>query len=78
MKVWVEVSEERLAGNFGAVREAAGAETEVLAVVKANAYGHGLERCSVGLARAGARWLGVTCVNAVSYTHLTLPTKRIV
>jgi alanine racemase len=35
----------------------------VLAVVKANAYGHGLERCSVALARAGARWLGVTCVN---------------
>jgi alanine racemase len=62
LKVWVEVSEERLAGNLRAVREAAGAETEVLAVVKANAYGHGLERCSAGLARAGARWFGVTCV----------------
>ncbi|MGD0797637.1 MAG: alanine racemase [Acidobacteriaceae bacterium] len=63
LKVWVEVSEERLAGNLRAVREAAGAETEVLAVVKANAYGHGLERCSVGLARARARWFGVTCVS---------------
>jgi alanine racemase len=63
VKVWVEVSEERLAGNFRAVAEAAGAETEVLAVVKANAYGHGLERCGAMLARAGARWLGVTCVN---------------
>jgi alanine racemase len=63
LKVWVEVSEERLAGNLRAVREAAGAETEVLAVVKANAYGHGLERCAIGLARAGARWLGVTCVS---------------
>jgi alanine racemase len=60
VKVWVEVSEERLAGNLRAVRAAAGAETEVLAVVKANAYGHGLERCAVGLVRAGARWLGVT------------------
>jgi alanine racemase len=62
VKVWVEVSEERLAANLHQVREAAGAETEVLAVVKANAYGHGLERCSAALARAGARWLGVTCV----------------
>jgi alanine racemase len=62
VRVWVEVSEERLAANLRAVQETACAETEVLAVVKANAYGHGLERCSVGLARAGARWLGVTCV----------------
>jgi len=63
VKVWVEVSEERLAGNFRAVANAVGAETEVLAVVKANAYGHGLDRCAAMLARAGARWLGVTCVN---------------
>jgi alanine racemase len=61
VKVWVEVSEERLAENFRAVARAAGAETEVLAVVKANAYGHGKERCSTMLVRAGARWLGVTC-----------------
>jgi alanine racemase len=60
---WIEVSEERLAGNFRAIKEAAGAETEVLAVVKANAYGHGAEVCSVALARAGARWMGVTCAS---------------
>jgi len=59
MTSWVEVSEERLAGNFRVIAEAAGAETEVLAVVKANAYGHGAEACSVALARAGAKWLGV-------------------
>ncbi len=61
VKIWVEVSEERLAGNFRAFAEAAGAETTVLAVVKANAYGHGAGVCSAMLARAGARWLGVTC-----------------
>jgi alanine racemase len=59
---WVEVSEERLAGNFRALAEAVGAGTEVLAVVKANAYGHGAEVCSVALAKAGAKWLGVTSV----------------
>jgi alanine racemase len=59
LKSWIEVSQERLMDNFRAVAEVAGAETQVLAVVKANAYGHGAEVCSVALARAGARWLGV-------------------
>jgi alanine racemase len=56
---WIEISRERLAANFCAVTAAVGAATNVLAVVKANAYGHGAERCAVELARAGARWLGV-------------------
>ncbi|MBB5344894.1 alanine racemase [Tunturibacter empetritectus] len=62
MKSWVEVSEGRLAGNYGLLREAAGRETAVLAVVKANAYGHGVAVCAPVLARAGAEWLGVTDV----------------
>jgi alanine racemase len=57
---WIEISEERLAANFRAIQQATGAETAVLAVVKANAYGHGIEICSPALARAGAPWLGVT------------------
>jgi alanine racemase len=60
MTSWIEVSEERLAANFRAIAQAVGAETAVLAVVKANAYGHGIELCSPALARAGAPWLGVT------------------
>ena len=56
---WIEVSEERLAANFRTLVEPAGAETDVLAVVKANAYGHGAEQCSVTLARVGAKWFGV-------------------
>jgi alanine racemase len=60
---WIEVSEERLAGNYGTIVKAAGAETDVLAVVKANAYGHGTVRCAVILAQAGARWVGVAGVD---------------
>lgn len=56
---WVEIDEARLAANYRVVCEAAGADTDVLVVVKANAYGHGLERCAVALARADAPWLGV-------------------
>ena len=35
---------------------------EVLAVVKAEAYGHGLAICAPAAVEAGARWLGVTTV----------------
>lgn len=63
MNNWVEVSEERLAENFHALQAAVGRATEVLAVVKADAYGHGAERCAAMLVRAGARWLGVTCAS---------------
>jgi alanine racemase len=63
LKIWVEISRESLAGNFHAIQQTVGSETEVLAVVKANAYGHGLEVCSEILAQAGARWFGVTCAD---------------
>ena len=66
MKVWTEIAAERLAGNFRALSailgEGAG-EGEapaLLAVVKANAYGHGIDPCAGILAKAGAEWLGVT------------------
>lgn len=59
MKSWVEISERRLAANYRLLCEAAGGETEVLAVVKANAYGHGAAVCAPVLVQAGAEWLGV-------------------
>jgi alanine racemase len=56
---WIEISHLRLAANFATLQHAAGHATEVLAVVKANAYGHGAEPCAITLAQAGAKWLGV-------------------
>jgi alanine racemase len=60
MTSWIDISEERLTTNYRAIQQAVGDQTAVLAVVKANAYGHGVELCSTTLARAGAPWLGVT------------------
>jgi alanine racemase len=57
---WIEVSDARLTANFEALQRAAGPETTILAVIKANAYGHGAEACAPILVRAGATWLGVT------------------
>ncbi|MBN9615753.1 MAG: alanine racemase [Acidobacteriales bacterium 59-55] len=60
MKSWLEISEERLAANFRALGRVAGDGIAVLAVVKADAYGHGATVCAPALVRAGAEWLGVT------------------
>jgi alanine racemase len=62
VKSWVEISERRLASNYKLLAAAAGGDTAVLAVVKANAYGHGAGVCAPVLARAGAEWLGVADV----------------
>jgi alanine racemase len=63
---WVEISTDSLADNYRTLLEtcAGGAEprVELLAIVKANAYGHGLALCAPAAMRAGSRWLGVTSV----------------
>ncbi|MDE3105043.1 MAG: alanine racemase [Acidobacteriota bacterium] len=59
MTSWLEISAGRLTQNYQALSAAAGADVPVLAVIKANAYGHGLALCGPVLARAGAPWLGV-------------------
>jgi len=62
VKNWVEISGTRLAENFRATRTAAGSEVEILAVIKADGYGHDAMLCAPVLTKAGARWLGVTDV----------------
>ena len=59
---WIEVSRERIAGNFHAVQEAVGPNVEVAPVVKADAYRHGAVEVSRVLEKAGARWLAVSSV----------------
>ncbi len=56
---WAEVSLSALAANFERLRGVL-AGAEVLAVVKAAAYGHGAVACAQALVQAGARWFGVT------------------
>lgn len=57
---WAEVSLGALRCNYRALRQLAGKEVEVCAVVKADAYGHGARECARALEAEGARWLGVT------------------
>lgn len=55
---WIEVSASALDGNLLEIREIVDRRSDIIAVVKANAYGHGLEQV-VPLAIRRARWLGV-------------------
>jgi len=59
---WVEVSRERIADNFRAVRAIVGPKAEVIPVVKADAYRHGSVEVSHVLIQQGARWLAVSNV----------------
>ncbi|MDO9546356.1 MAG: alanine racemase [Pelolinea sp.] len=54
---WLEIDLSILKKNFVLLSELSG--TNVMPIVKANAYGHGLERVAVAFEEAGAEWFGV-------------------
>jgi alanine racemase len=56
---WAEIDLNNLATNFNQVRERVGSTAKVMAVVKANAYGHGSIQCARRLVKEGAEWFGV-------------------
>jgi len=60
---YVLVSLDQIARNYRSVRDAVGSGVEVMAVVKADAYGHGALAVSRALVREGARWLAVSSVD---------------
>jgi alanine racemase len=56
---WAEIDLNALAANFHIVRDRVGPKVSIMAVVKANAYGHGAVECGRRLEAEGADWLGV-------------------
>ena len=74
--VWAEISRSNLLHNFRLLRSLA-APAELLAVVKANAYGHGAAVCSQALASGGARWLGVTSVDEGVAVRAACPDTKV-
>jgi alanine racemase len=55
----VEINLAHLRHNFRQIKKMVGDQVDVLAMVKAEAYGHGLEHSASALAKAGARFFGV-------------------
>ncbi|MEP6742232.1 MAG: alanine racemase [bacterium] len=56
---WAEINLDALAANFHLVKNHVGPDVNVMAVVKANAYGHGSVECARRLEREGASWFGI-------------------
>jgi alanine racemase len=56
---WVEIDLNNLAANFNNVRKRVSPAARVMAVVKADAYGHGAVACARRLVQEGADWFGV-------------------
>ena len=74
---WAEISLSQLSENYRFLRELAGEKAELLAIVKADAYGHGLDICAPELAKQGARWMGITSVEEGVALREICPEQRI-
>lgn len=57
---WTEVSLSTLRANFQSIQQYVGPQVKVCAVVKADAYRHGIVECATALQAEGAQWFGVT------------------
>src|SRR5271163_2129508 len=76
--VWAEISRPRLLENYRLLRRLAG-EAELLSIIKANAYGHGVVACAEVIAAENPHaWLGVTCVEEGAAVRAIAPQARIV
>jgi len=59
---WAEVDLSRLEANYNIIRKRLTPGCKYMAVVKANAYGHGAAACALRLQAAGADAFGVACL----------------
>jgi alanine racemase len=72
-RAWAEVDLDALRHNVQAIREFIGPACAVMAIVKANGYGHGITQCAKAAVQAGASWLGVATVEEGVELRTLLP-----
>ncbi len=63
LTTWVAISRSALRHNVRVFRRLLSVQTQLMAVVKSNAYGHGLIETSRIVRAAGVRWLGVVSLD---------------
>ncbi len=73
----MEIRTRALEDNFRFLAGLAAPYADLLAIVKADAYGHSLAICAPAAARAGAQWLGVTSVEEGASARDLCPGARI-
>ncbi len=62
LRCWAEINIDALENNMKIIRKNTNPNAKVMAVVKADAYGHGAILCAKTLLSCGADWLGVATV----------------
>lgn len=60
---WLEIDLNNLKSNLCNLKSLLKPKTKFMAVVKSNAYGHGIVECSKAAVEAGADWLGVVNID---------------
>lgn len=59
-RTWAEIDLAALYNNLTAIRALLKAQTQLMGIVKADAYGHGDWRCALTMQRHGVDWFGVS------------------
>lgn len=59
-RTWVQIDLDAIHHNYNKIREAVSPQAGIMAVVKADAYGHGVEYSALELSKAGADWFAVS------------------
>ncbi len=62
-RTWAEINLDSLKDNIKEIRRITSEKSKIMAIVKADAYGHGAVECSKVLLKNGANMLGVACCN---------------
>jgi len=60
---WLEIDLKAIVYNFKRAKSIVGPKVKILAVVKSDAYGHGIKEVSRSLSKNGADYFGVACIN---------------
>lgn len=74
---WVELDLEVLCRNVAAIRAVLGGNTEIIQVVKANAYGHGMTAVARKAFDCGVRWFLVARMDEAVTLRDAIPDARI-
>jgi alanine racemase len=74
---WVEIRARTLEENYRFLMSLAAGQAELMAILKADAYGHSLELCAPAAVRAGARWLGLNSVEVGVVARALCPEARV-
>jgi alanine racemase len=62
LRTWIEIDTRAIKHNYETFRKILGKESRFLAVVKSNAYGHGIIETSQFLQKIGVDWFGVDSI----------------